>query len=69
MGYAKESTLTSPVQAGHSIILTADMEVIADQVHQRGVRTKISGPYEESLLDQKMFDLLEARYLFIYLSL
>ena len=29
----------------------------------------IKGPYEESLLDQKMFDLLEARYLFIYLSL
>ena len=29
----------------------------------------IKGPYEDSLLDQKMFDLLEARYLFIYLSL
>ena len=29
----------------------------------------IKGPYEDSLLDQKMFDLSEARYLFIYLSL
>ena len=29
----------------------------------------IKGPYEDSPLDQKMFDLLEARYLFIYLSL
>ena len=29
----------------------------------------IKGPYEDSFLDQKMFDLLEARYLFIYLSL
>ena len=27
----------------------------------------IKGPYEDSLVDQKMFDLLEARYLFIYL--
>ena len=42
MGYAKERTLTSQVQAGHGIILTADMEVIADQVHQRGIHTKIS---------------------------
>ena len=29
----------------------------------------IEGPYEDSCLDRKMFDLLEARYLFIYLSL
>ena len=42
MGYAEERTLTSPVQASHSVILTADAEAIADQVHQRGICTKIS---------------------------
>ena len=41
MGYAEERMLMSPVQASHGIILTADAEVIADQVHQRGIRTKI----------------------------
>ena len=68
MGYAKERMLMSPVQAGHGVIRTADMDQTADQVHQRDIFTKIftmgiKSPYEydDQLLDQKMFDILEAR--------
>ena len=45
MGYAEERTLTSPVQAGHGIIRTADADQTADQVHQRDIFPKIS-PWE-----------------------
>ena len=33
-GYAEERMLTSPVQAGHGIVRTADADQTADQVHQ-----------------------------------
>ena len=74
MGYAEERMLTSPVQAGHGIILTADAGSDSRSSTPEGYMHEnftmgIKGPYEDSLLDQKMFDLLEARYLFIYLSL
>ena len=42
MGYAEERMLTSPVQAGHSIVQTADADQTADQVHQRDIFMKIS---------------------------
>ena len=68
MGYAKERMLTSPVQAGHgchsnsrhgSDSRSSTPEGYIHENFTMGIKSPYE--YDDQLLDQKMFDVLEAR--------